>query len=191
MVGLDVAGDGFRKQVGAGLTCVQAFAQFGRGDVFVNRLKQMDAGLLLRSELEGREIVERKARATDYDPLGQLKQPVGLVPTGKAEKAVCADEVEENSLGHRLLQCGESVCGVVGEAVGSGGVDRGGLKTAVLFAGQRGHSKAVGEGRRVFVEFQRLAACRSEEYGVHVKSIGGSRGYLEMATMRWIEGAAE
>lgn len=196
MVGVDVVGNASWKHVRAGFSGVQSPPQGSRGDVFVHRSQEVYAALLVRREVEGgkirkRKIRERKARAADDDPLGQFEQTVRLVPAGKVEKAVCTDKVEERVLGHGPSQLGQRVRGVVGEAVGARGIDGRGLKTLVLLARQSRHGEAVGEGRGIAVELQRLAACRGEEDSVELKSLGSGPGDREMTAVRWIEGAAE
>ena len=128
MVGLDVGGDGGGEEIGAGVALVEAVAEDGGGDVFVEGEEEVDAGLLGGGEGEGFEggwSFEGEAGAADYDPLGQFEEAVGLAPAAEGEEAVGADDDEEGGVGELLLEGGEGVDGVVGGAVGMGGVDGG------------------------------------------------------------------
>jgi len=94
-VGEDVVGDGRGEEIRTGVAGVEADAEIGREDVFVDRLEEMDAGALARGEVEGGEVVEGEARPADDDPLGEVEEAVWFTPAGQVEEAVRAYEVEE------------------------------------------------------------------------------------------------
>jgi hypothetical protein len=71
MVGKDVVGDIGGEEIGAEVAGFEALAETGGGDVLVDGLKEVDAALLVRGEVEGREVVEREAGAADDDPFGE------------------------------------------------------------------------------------------------------------------------
>jgi hypothetical protein len=146
MVGEDVVGDIGGEEIGAGVAGFEALAEIGGGDVLVDGLKEVDAALLVRGEVEGREVVEREARAADDDPFGEFEELVGLAPVRESEEGVCADEVEEGVAGHELMKGGDRLDGVVGGAVGMRGVEVGDAEAWVGEAGEEEHGDAVGEG---------------------------------------------
>jgi hypothetical protein len=146
LVGEDVVGDIGGEEIGAGVARFEALAETGGGDVLVDSLKEVDAALLVRGEVEGREVVEREARAADDDPFGKFEEVVGLAPVRESEEGVCADEVEEGVAGHELMKGGDRLDGVVGRAVGMRGVEVGDAEARVGEASEEEHGDAVGEG---------------------------------------------
>ena len=70
VVGEDVVGDGRGEEIVTGVAGFEALAEIGGGDVFVDGLEEVDAGLLSWGEVEGGEVVERSTRAADDDPFG-------------------------------------------------------------------------------------------------------------------------
>ena len=82
---LDVGGDGGGEEVGAGVALMEAVAEGGGGDVFVEGEEEMDAGLLGGGQGEGCEggsIFEGEAGAADDDPFGEFEEAVGLSASG-------------------------------------------------------------------------------------------------------------
>jgi len=122
-VGADVGEDFGWDEAGARISGFEPMAEFGGGDVFVDGLEGVDAGTLVWSEIEAREVVEGEAGAADDDPLGEFEEAAGFAPAGKVEEAVGSDEVEERGVGVFVAQCLEGIDGVVGCAVEVGGVD--------------------------------------------------------------------
>ena len=190
-MGEDVVGDVGGEEVRAGVASVKADAEIGCGDVFVDRLEEMDAGALARGEAEGGEIVEGEAGAADDDPLGKFEEAVWFTPARQIEEAVCAYEVEERVLGVEETKRGEGVDGVVGAAVGPWSVERGGCEAGILSAGELGHGEAVGERGGVAFGFERLKRGGGEEDGVEVEGIGCRSGDAEVAAVGWVKCAAE
>ena len=176
MVGEDVVGDIGGEEIGAGVAGLEALAEIGGGDALVDGLKEVDAALLVRGEVEGREVVDREARAADDDPFGEFEEVVGLAPVRESEEGVCADEVEEGVAGHELMKGGDRLDGVVGGAVGMRGVEVGDAEAWVGEAGEEEHGDAVGEGGCCAVGLERLATCRGEEDFVQIERVGGSGG---------------
>src|SRR5487761_225127 len=112
MMELNVIRDCFRKQIGARVAGMEALPQIGRRDIFMHGLKQVDAGPLVRVEVEGSEVIERRAGAAGDDPLSEFKQAAGLAPAWEVEKTVRTDKVEEHRIRHRSLQFSECIHGV-------------------------------------------------------------------------------
>ena len=107
------------------------------------------------------------------------------------EEAVGADEVEEGVIGHEFAEGREGLDGVVGSAVGVGGVEVGDSESGVGEAGEGEHVNAVGEGGVRTVELEGLAAYGGEEDFVELEGVRGGRGDGEVAAMGWVEGSAE
>jgi hypothetical protein len=191
VVGEDVVGDIGGEEIGAGVAGFEALAEIGGGDVLVDGLKEVDAALLVRGEVEGREVVKWEARAADDDPFGEFEEVVGLAPVRESEEGVCADEVEEGVAGHELMKGGDRLDGVVGGVVGMRGVEVGDAEAWVGEAGEEEHSDAVGEGGRCAVRLERLATCRGEEDFVQIERVGGSGGDGKVAAVGRVEGSAE
>jgi hypothetical protein len=192
-VALDVIVDGGWEQAGTVVTGLQPAAEIGRRDVFMSGGKQVDAGTMMGGEAERGQVVERESGAGGDDPLGEFEQTGGLAPAGEIEKAVGADEVEEGVARMGSLELGEGVDGVIGEAVGAGGIEGGGLKSEVagVGAGKGGHGEAVGEGGRGAAGLERLAAGGGEEDRIQVEGVCRGSGDAEVAAVRGVEGAAE
>ena len=123
VVGVDVGEDFGQEEVGAGVSGLEALAEAGGGDVFVDGLEQVDSGSLVRGEMERGEIAQREAGAADDDPLGEFEEAMGFAPAGKVEEAVGPDEVEEGGVRVFVAQGLEGIDGVVGGAIEVGGVD--------------------------------------------------------------------
>jgi hypothetical protein len=191
IVGLDVVGDDGGKEIGAGVAGFEAVAKAGGGDVFVDGLEEVDAGLLEGRQAHGVEIAERRAGAADDDPLGEFEEAIVFVPVGKVEKAVGSGEVEELCVGQELMEGGESLNGVVGGAVGVGGVELGDGEAGVGDAGEAEHGEAIAIGGGCAVGFEGLETYGGEEDGVELEGIGGGGGDTEVAAVRRVEGAAE
>ena len=194
VVGQDVSEDFGWDEGGARVSVSEAMAEIGGGDVFVDGLEEVDAGTLVWSEIESREVVEGEAGAADDDPLGEFEEAVGFAPAGKLEEAVGPDEVEEGGVGVFVAQGLEGIDGVVGCAVEVGGVEGGGLEAGILRAGEGDHGEAVGErGGPVFgfEGFEGLAAGGGEEDAVELEGVRGGGGDGEMAAVGRVEGAAE
>ena len=190
-MGLNVIEDGRRDQVGTEIAFPQTTAEIGRRDLFMNCLKQMKAGSLVRGKVERGEVVEREAGAADDDPLREFEQSVGFTPARQIDEAVRADKVEEPGLRHLLPQHRERIHGVVGKIVLAGRVEHRCLKALVMGAEQLRHGEAIAKGSGCPVRFQRLATHRGEENGVKLKRIGGSRRDAEVAAVGRVERAAE
>jgi hypothetical protein len=191
VVGEDVVGDGGGEEIGAGVAGFEALAETGGGDVLVDGLEEVDAGLLVGGEVEGGEVVEEEAGAADDDPFGEVEEVVGLAPVTEVEEAVGSDEVEEGVVGEELVESGEGLDSVVRGAVGVGGVEGGDAEASVREAGEGEHGEAVGEGGRRAVGLERLAACGGEEDFVELEGVGGCGGDGEVAVVGWVEGSAE
>jgi hypothetical protein len=191
VVGEDVVGDGGGEEVGAGVAGFETLAEVSGGDVVVDGLEEVDAGLLAGSEVEAGEVFERGARAADDDPFGEVEEAVRLAPVSEVEETIGADEVEEGVAGHELVESSEGLDGVVRSAVGVRFVEMGYAEAGVGDAGEGEHGQAVREGGVRAVGLQRLAACRGEENFVQSESIGGGGGDGEVATVRWVEGSAK
>ena len=150
MVGLDVAGNLWGEQVGAGIAEAETLAQVGGGDVFVDILKDVDAGSLGWGEGQARGVGLQAgigvAGSGDHNPVGKFQEGFGVVPLGERGEAVGADEVEELCAGHGVAQTTESVGGEVGGAVGPRGIEGGGGKAGVGHAGEGGEGEALVEG---------------------------------------------
>jgi hypothetical protein len=190
-MGLDVVRDAGGEEVGTGIAGFEALAQVGGGDLFIQVLKKMDTGLLEGGKTECVEIAEREAGTARDDPFGELEEAVGLMPAGEIEKTVRAGEIEDVGVGHEQMQGGEGLNGVVGGAVGVGGVEVGYSETLVGDAGERKHGEPilVGSGRAVPLE--RLATYRSEEDAVQMEGIGRGSGDSEMTAVWGVEGSAK
>jgi hypothetical protein len=191
VVGEDVVGDVGGEEVVAGVAGFEAVTEMGSGDALVHGLEEVNAGLLVGGEVEGREVVEGRAWAADDDPFREFKEVAGLSPVGEIEEAVGADENEEGVVGKELLESGEGLDGVVGGAIGMGGIEFGDSEAGVRQAGEAEHGDSVGEGGGSVVGFERLEAHRGEEDFVQIEGVGGSGGDGEMAAVGRIEGSAE
>ena len=191
VVGQDVSEDFGWDEGGARVSVSEAMAEIGGGDVFVDGLEEVDAGTLVWSEIESREVVEGEAGAADDDPLGEFEEAVGFAPAGKVEEAVGPDEVEEGGVGVFVAQGLEGIDGVVGCAVEVGGVEGGGFEAGILPAGEGGHGEAVGEGGGVSFRLEGLQGDRGEEDFVEAEGVGCGGGDAEMTAVRWVEGAAK
>ena len=69
---MDVGGDGWGKQSGAWVSCLQAATKFSGRDVLVDRGEQVDAGALGLGQIERRELgfAQGELGTADYNPLG-------------------------------------------------------------------------------------------------------------------------
>src|SRR5271155_485379 len=105
----------------------------------------MDTASLRGGQAEWREVREREARAAHHNPLGKFEQPFGLVPARQIEKAVRADQVEEARLGHRVMQRGQRINGVVRGTVFSRSVDVGDGEARIRATGKLDHGEPVGK----------------------------------------------
>ncbi len=114
-----------------------------------------------------------------------------MPPTGQAEEAVGADEVEDGGCGQRLVEAAEGFDGVVWFAAGDWGVEGRGGESGIGGTGQRDHGQAVREGRGRAGRLERLATSGGEEDGVELEGVSSGSGYGEMPEMRGVEGAAE
>jgi hypothetical protein len=191
VVAKDVVGDGGGEEIGTGVAGFETLAEIGGGDVLVDGLEEVDAGLLMGGEVEAGEVVEWEAGAADDDPFGEFEEAVGLAPVPEVEEGVGADEVEEGVGGHELMKGGEGLNGVVGSAVGVRFVEVGDAEAGIGAAGEGEHGEAVGEGGVRAVGLERLAGRRGEEDFVQREGVGGGGGDGEVAAVRWVEGSAE
>jgi hypothetical protein len=191
VMGGDVVGDTSGEKVSAGIAGLEAVPEIGGGDVFVDGLKEVDAGLLVGSEVERGEVIERKAWAADDDPFREFEEVAGVAPAGEIEEAVGADEDENCVAGQELMEGREGLDGVVGSSVGMGRVERGDTEARVGNAGEGKHRDAIGEGRRRALWFERLASCGREEDLVQIERIGRRGGDRKVAAVGWVEGSAK
>lgn len=67
-------------------------------------LKQVYATALLGREVKRRQVIQRKAGTADDNPLGEFEQSIGLMPVPQIQKTVCADKIEQDSVGLGLPQ---------------------------------------------------------------------------------------
>ena len=132
-----------------------------------------------------------EAGAADYDPLGQLEESAGLPPAAEVEEAVGADDDEETCAGELVLEGGQGVDGVVGGAVGTGGVEGGGGEARVGRAGEGSHGESVGEAGGGVFGLEGLAAGGGKEDLIEGEGVcsGGRDG--EVAVVDGVERAAK
>jgi len=136
MVRLDVLGDGGWEEVWAGVASFEALAQIAGCDVLVDSLEEVDAGLLVWSEVKGREVVERSAGSADDDPFSEFEELDGVAPVREIEEAVGTHQVEEGVVWQELMEGGEGLDCVIGCAVGVGCVQGGDGEAGVGETGQ-------------------------------------------------------
>ena len=190
-MGGDVGGDCWGQEVFAGVACLEAVAEAGGGDVFVDGVEEVDAGELCGCEVDRGEVFEGEAGAADDDPLGEGEELFGLAPVGEGEEAIGTDEGEEGGVGLLALEVLEGIDGVVGGVVGVGSVEVGGGEAWVGGDGELGHGEAVGEGGGLCEGLEGLATGWGEEDGVELKGVGCGGGDGEVAAVDGVEGAAE
>jgi hypothetical protein len=189
----DVGGDWRRQEVGAGVAGGEAFAEAGGGNILVDGVEEVDAGLLGGSERQTLGELQGDAGAADYDPLGELEEAKRRAPVGEVLEAVGAGEVEEFGGGVVEGKGFEGVDGVVCGAVLVGGVDARDAKSRGVGggAGELGHGEALAVGGGVAVALERLASGGREEDAVEVEGVGGRAGDGDVTAVGRVEAAAE
>ena len=121
-----------------------------------------------------------------------FEECVGVLPLSYAEEGVGADDDENFCVGREFVaQAMQRVDGVVGSAVGLRAVDGGCLDAGGAFAEQLDHAQAVGEGGVGAVGLEWLDGGGGEEHAVEGEAVADGLGDGEVASMRWVEAAAE
>src|ERR1700735_4126757 len=145
-VGLDIFGDCRREHIRTPIALLKTLPEIGRSDIFMDGLQQMDTALLVGSQAKRRELGKRKSRTADNDPFGKFQQTFRFMPTPQVKEAVGPDQVEEPNIGHRLVQRGKRLNGIVRGTVSPRCVQVGGNKAWVRTTGKLHHRQTVGEG---------------------------------------------
>ena len=187
---------------GQGVSCVETAAEIGGGDVLVDGGEEGDAAALGGGEgqrCERASVSGEPGRLTTIHS-ARLRSWWGARQRGRSRKLSAPVRTKRVACGKLLLEGGEEVDGVVGGAVGVGGVEGGGHEVAgrglqdvrCRFGKSEGdHGEAVGEGGGGAFGFQGLAAYGSEEDAVEGEGFCCRGGEREVAAVDRVEGAAE